>query len=121
MIRANLVRLVRLGALVCVVLIAVLSLTPREHLVRTPLGGHVEHIVAYMGFAFLCLATVTATRSRVVIFGLLVAYAGLLEYLQIFVPGRHSGLNDFAASATGILFGALIAILAGPHIADGRS
>jgi len=38
-------------------------------------------------------------------------YAGVLEYLQHFSPGRHPSIADFAASALGALFGGLTAAL----------
>jgi VanZ family protein len=38
-------------------------------------------------------------------------YAGILEYLQHFSPGRHSALGDFAASALGALVGGLVIAL----------
>jgi len=39
-------------------------------------------------------------------------YAGILEYLQHFSPGRHPAIADFAASALGALCGGLaIALL----------
>jgi hypothetical protein len=34
-------------------------------------------------------------------------YAGILEYLQHFSPGRHPAIEDFAASALGALCGGL--------------
>jgi VanZ family protein len=34
-------------------------------------------------------------------------YAGILEYLQNFSPGRHPAIEDFAASALGALCGGL--------------
>ena len=37
----------------CIILIAVLSLLPAEEMVRTNLGGHVEHVTAYAGTTFL--------------------------------------------------------------------
>ena len=43
----------RLAAWSCIVLIAVLSLLPAEEMVRTSLGGHVEHMLAYAGTVFI--------------------------------------------------------------------
>jgi hypothetical protein len=39
-------------------------------------------------------------------------YAGVLEYLQNFLSGRHPAIGDFAASALGALCGALVIALA---------
>jgi len=38
-------------------------------------------------------------------------YAGILEYLQQFSPGRHVSIWDFAASALGAFCGVLASIL----------
>ena len=45
------------------------------------------------------------------IIGLFWVYAGLLEYLQHFSPGRHPAIEDFAASAFGAFAGGLAAAL----------
>jgi VanZ family protein len=39
------------------------------------------------------------------------AYAGILEYLQHFSPGRHPSIADFAASALGAFCGGLASAL----------
>jgi VanZ family protein len=106
-------RWIRIAAAACVVAIAILSLTPREHMVRTSLGGHTEHVIAYLICAWFCLLTCNAWRHRLIIYSLLLAYAGLLEFLQSMVPGRHSGFDDFIFSAAGATAGALAAILMG--------
>jgi VanZ family protein len=45
-------------------------------------------------------------------------YAALLEYLQRFSPGRHSSIEDFAASALGALCGGLAVALLWRHRFD---
>jgi hypothetical protein len=50
--------------------------------------------------------------SRRIVLGLW-AYAGLLEYLQHFLPGRHPSVEDFAASALGAMCGGLAVLLLG--------
>jgi hypothetical protein len=47
------IRVLRLPAWGCVVLLAVLSLLPAEEMVRTGVDGHLEHVIAYAGTAFL--------------------------------------------------------------------
>jgi VanZ family protein len=90
---------------VCVVLLAVLSLMPAEELVRTSLPGRFEHFFAYLATGAVAAVGYGRARSiRVAI--LLSAYAGLLELGQIWAPGRHSQLSDFAASAAGAIAGA---------------
>jgi VanZ family protein len=88
-----------------VIALAILSWTPGSHMVRTGIGGHLEHMAAYV------LASAVATigygrpRGCAQIGALYCAYAGLLELGQIVVPGRHPGFDDFSASAIGALLG----------------
>ena len=91
----------------CVVLLAVLSLLPAKDMVRTSLPGRVEHFIAYAGSAAIAMAGYGATRGAVQIIGGFWVYAGVLEYLQHFSPGRHPAIGDFAASALGAVCGGL--------------
>jgi VanZ family protein len=90
----------------CVILLAVLSLLPAQDMVRTGIPGQIEHFVAYAGSA--SIAIVGYWRRGVIrIIGLFWIYAGILEYLQHFSPGRHPSIADFAASALGAFSGGL--------------
>jgi VanZ family protein len=95
----------------CVVVLAVLSLMPAEEMVRTGLSGQFEHSIAYAGSAAIGMAGYGSSRSAVPIIGGFWLYAGILEYLQHFVPGRHPSIADFAASAVGVLCGGLAAAI----------
>jgi VanZ family protein len=96
----------------CVILLAVLSLLPAQQMVRTGLPGRLEHFVAYAGSAAVSMAGYGASRGGMQIIGGFWAYAGILEYLQHFSPGRHPAFEDFTASALGALCGGLaIALL----------
>jgi VanZ family protein len=92
---------------VCVVLLAILSLTPSEEIeaVRTELPGQVEHIIAYAGSTAIAMAGYGLNRGAVRVIACFWLYAGVLEYLQNFSPGRNPSLVDFAASACGALCG----------------
>jgi VanZ family protein len=80
--------------------------------VRTGLPGRLEHFVAYAGSAAIAIAGYGLSRGSMQIIGGFWVYAGLLEYLQHFSPGRHPAIEDFAASALGALSGGLaIALL----------
>jgi len=94
----------------CIVLIAVLSLLPGEELVRTDLGGHAEHILAYSMTALIG-ASAYSSIAPYRVFGALMTCAACLEYLQRFSPGRHSRLIDFAFSALGVVVGAAIFVI----------
>ena len=91
----------------CVILLAVLSLLPAQQMVRTGLPGRLEHFVAYAGSAAVAMAGYGASRGGVQIIGGFWVYAGILEYLQHFSPGRHPSIADFVASAPGALCGGL--------------
>jgi VanZ family protein len=96
----------------CVILLAILSLLPDQQMVRTGLPGRVEHFVAYAGSAAVAMAGYGASRGGMQIIGGFWVYAGILECLQHFSPGRHPSIADFAASALGALCGGLaIALL----------
>jgi len=98
---------------VCVILLAVLSLTPGEEIepLRTDLPGQVEHIIAYAGSGAIAMAGYGLNRSPVRIIGWFWLYAGVLEYLQHFSPGRNPAAVDFVASAFGALCGGVAVVL----------
>jgi VanZ family protein len=96
----------------CVVVLAALSLMPAEEMVRTGLPGQFEHSIAYAGSAAIGMAGYGSSRGTAPILSAFCLYAGMLECLQHFVPGRHPSIADFAASAVGVLCGGLaIALL----------
>ena len=91
----------------CVILLAVLSLLPAQDMVRTGIPGQLEHFVAYAGSASIAIVGYR-WRGAMRIIGLFWMYAGILEYLQHFSPGRHPSIVDFAASALGALSGGVV-------------
>ena len=112
--RADLLRTtLRVLTWVCVVLLAVLSLTPGEEIepLRTDLPGQVEHIIAYAGSGAIAMAGYGLNRGPVRIIGWFWLYAGVLEYLQHFSPGRNPAAVDFVASAFGALCGGVAVVL----------
>ena len=84
-----------------VVGLAIASWTPGEEMIRTGVRGSFEHIAAYC-ISTLMLVCAHPSRSPWTIGGALAVYAGILEIGQIYVPGRHSQLEDFAASCLGV-------------------
>ncbi len=92
-------------AWVCVLLITVLSLIPKEMEIRTGVLPSLEHAFAY---ACTAAAFVLGYRRRQwwVIALALGAYSGLMEVLQFFSPGRHPGLDGAAGSTLGAFAGA---------------
>jgi hypothetical protein len=89
-------RLARSAAWACVLLIAFLSLVPREMEIRTGFAPSLEHAFAWA----------YPHKRWWIIAVALGAYSGVLEGLQAFSPGRHPGLDGAASSTLGALLGA---------------
>lgn len=104
MIRDPIVASLRLAAWGCVGLLAVLSLLPAEEMVRTSLGGHVEHAMAYAGTALLARLGYREHKAGWAVLAL-VTYVGALEYLQHFSAGRSPAVEDWLAGSIGVLIG----------------
>jgi VanZ family protein len=75
---------------------------------RTGWGGHAEHTVAYAGTTFL-VAAAYGGWARVIV--AMLVYAGALELLQHFSPGRTPSLVDYMFSGLGIVAGIAAATL----------
>jgi VanZ family protein len=99
---------IRLAAWTCIFAIAALSLAPSETVVRTVVGGKVEHVAAYLITSFL-MALAYGAGWRVIVS--LLSYAAVLEFLQRFSPGRMSSVADYLFSAAGIGIGILVLVL----------
>jgi len=95
----------------CVIILGVLALLPAAEIVRTDLPGRVEHFIAYAGSAVIAMVGYGWTRGGTRIIVGFCAYAGILEYLQHFSPGRHPSIADFVVSALGALCGGLAIVL----------
>jgi VanZ family protein len=100
-------RLVAWG-IICTIALA--SLMPATHLVRSPAGGQAEHVAAYTASA-LSMAVAYRSTSFGLIAARLAAFAASLEYLQRFSPGRRSSVADFAFSGIGIVLGGLLSVV----------
>ena len=88
----------------CILAVAVLSLTPADQMLRTGFGARIEHVLAYAGTGFITALAFAERRLFRVMLALL-AYAGGLEFLQRFSPGRSSTVWDFMFSGMGVLLG----------------
>jgi VanZ family protein len=102
----------RAGAKVCSVAILVLlvigALGPASWTPRTALGWQIDHFLGYFAITLLvCLAW----PRPLLVGGVLVAAAFLLEGLQAFSPGRSANLVAALCSAGGVLAAALVAEL----------
>ena len=109
MIRFRLERQFRLLTWACVVLLAVLSLTPADYMVRTGAPGDLEHFAAYFGTGLIASLGYSRDLGYRVPAALLCGYAGFLEIAQNWAPGRHPDFIDFASSSAGVIAGMLLA------------
>ena len=103
--------LLRIGGWICVLLVAVLSLLPAEEMVRTSLGGHIEHAMSYAATTLL-LRLGYGRWQWWPPTAALVCYAGVLELMQHLSPGRHAAVDDWMASSAGVLLGSAAASVA---------
>jgi VanZ family protein len=102
----------RVFALLLVVAVSYLALTPAP-----PQGvdfgwDKMNHLVAFTALAFsACLSYPASRRTRLLLLCGLLAYGGSIELLQMLVPNRSTGWDDLLADAIGIAFGAAVAAL----------
>lgn len=95
-----------IAMLACYGAVAVLSLVPETYRPQVPgVSDSLEHIAAYALLGFLTATLLGHAVALPVIFGAIVAYAGLLEVAQTLVPCRSASLKDLVASGIGALIG----------------
>ena len=92
-------------------MLAALSLAPVLRLVRTVLPGPLEHFVAYAGVTAIAMAAYGPSQGGVLIIGGLSVYAGMLEYVRHFSPGRHPSIGKFRGSVLGVVCAGLAIVL----------
>jgi len=89
------------------VLVAFLSLQPGDGSLIGPYDK-VAHFVTYGIFAVLAHCMHLSARHYVYVCIGVVAFSGLLEVAQSFVPGREMSALDLFANTSGVLLGALL-------------
>ena len=75
---------------------------------RTTLGGHAEHLIAYLGTAMVMGLANRTTPWLIAQSLLLIGYAAILEAGQLYAIGRQASFQDFAFSSGGVLIGAAL-------------
>jgi VanZ family protein len=100
----------RIGAWLAVICIFVLSVVPGK--IRPDILGNksVEHFCAYFLASSLFAVGYSRPSQRLSSSLLFAICAGLLEFVQSWIPGRTASASDFAASTLGAWIGLLIAI-----------
>lgn len=112
---ASTVRRVRIAAWGATCLIALASVVPGDFELRTGAPSVLEHFLAYalagglFGFAYL-------HRQLVIVAGVLIIGAFVLELAQIVVPGRTARLLDALVSGSGAVAG----VAAGTYLRRGH-
>ena len=98
----------RAAFIACLIVAAILALLPADLMRRTALGGHAEHVIAYLGTAILMGLAFPRGPRLTVQCVLLTMYASALEAGQLYSPGRHASFQDLAFSAAGIVIGGVL-------------
>jgi VanZ family protein len=98
------------GAAVLAVLLLFAALGPATWQVRTGLGWQLDHVIGYFGFAVLFSL---ASRRPLMVGGVLMGSAMVLEALQARTPDRHCDLEAALYGVAGTLAGAVFAELCG--------
>lgn len=106
----------RIAAIVCVAAVVVLSVVPGSDRPHVFHSGNLEHFVAYGGTAVLLVFGSSRGFARVWPVVLSVASA-IFEVLQIWIPGRSAGFENWLASTAGACTGTVFALLLARSIA----
>lgn len=101
---------IKLGGWLAILTIAVLSLVPGEIRPHTLSISQLEHVIAYAITGALLAAGYPILSQRIIIVVGLTCYAGILEIIQLWVPGRTSKVIDLVAGSSGALAGVLLVI-----------
>lgn len=95
-------------------LIGALSIVQRaEWPLEMALGDILQHLGAYAVLAGLAALGFQARRPWIVLAIPLIAYGGILELVQLAVPGRFASVWDLLANAAGVIVGIVAIRLAG--------
>ena len=89
----------------CVFALATLAWLPANAMTRTTLGGHAEHLIAYLSTAMVMGLANRTTPWLIAQSLLLIGYAAILEAGQLYAIGRQASFQDFAFSSGGVLIG----------------
>jgi VanZ family protein len=111
MVWAALVVLVVIGSLLPA------ASAPMEMIAALHINDKVQHVIAYLSLAFLPALHEPRRRLAYIAIGL-VALGVLLEFGQLWSPGRSFEIGDMLADAAGVIAGASIGLWARPLAAS---
>ena len=93
-----------------VVAVGSLTLTPAPPAAIDFGWDKLNHVLAFSALAFSAsLSCPALRRMRLLLHFMLFGYGGLIEVLQLFVPGRACEWGDLFADSVGIVLGAVLA------------
>lgn len=96
--------------LALVLLVAVAAWTPGSAAPASGLGDKLDHVLAFAALAASAALAWPGATVRIAV--ALVTYGGLIELVQMLVPGRHASLLDLGADAIGVALGLAAAAIA---------
>jgi VanZ family protein len=101
--------ILRITAWLLVAAVTFATLGPPQYRPHSPLGQDAEHALAFVlvGLAF----GAAYPRRRRLTTGLAVLLIGVLELLQLWMPGRHARLQDFVVDALAACAGIAVAAM----------
>ena len=100
-------RLFQVAGVICLITVVILSVLPGAERPHVLGSGNVEHLIAYTGTAFFASSLPVFRGWRIV--ALLSAASLVFEGLQMLIPGRGPGLDNWMASTVGAVAGLLLA------------
>ena len=86
-------------------MVIVLSLTPASDPSPGDISDKIEHFLAYLALAAAGAAAFHGHRDRLILIVSLIVFGILMEFGQMFSPGRDPSLGDAIANTLGILCG----------------
>jgi len=93
-----------------IVAVSYLALTPKPPVSIDFGWDKLNHVLAFTALAFSASLGYPASRGmRLLLLCGLLAFGGLIEALQLFVPGRSSEWGDLLGDSIGVASGAIIA------------
>jgi hypothetical protein len=106
---STILAITRVIAWIIVIGLIMISLVPAPLRPGTGVSHNLEHFGSFLLAGILwCIAY---TDRLVLWLGTMPVFAGSVELVQVFVPGRHARLSDFAVDALGGCVGILITFL----------
>lgn len=99
-----------IAAVTCTIIIG-------SSLPNVTIGDHDKEIHWLAYFVLTALVTLSHPRLRTALLGITLVFAlgSLLEYQQLYIPGRNFGYDDLAANYLGVISGAILGFLLQRH------